>query len=301
MQAASLNFVDIAVATGTFPAAFPLIPVADGAGEVVAVGAAVRNFKIGDKVIPHFMPRWRSGRIAPMHVSGMRGVSLPGSLAEFATVEAESLAVLPPHLDFVQGATIPIAGTTAWNALQAARIGKGSIVALLGTGGVSLWALQLARAVGATIILTSSSDEKLERGRELGAHHLINYRSKPDWDAEILRLTDGYGADLVLETIGGATFPKSINAAAFGGTVFTVGFITGSPSSVELLPIIVKALNVIGNNTGSVANFTEAVAAIATHKLVPTVSHTFGINETAAAYAELAAGGRHFGKIAIVH
>jgi len=302
LRAATLNFVDVAIATGDFPGAtFPMIPVADGAGEVAALGEGVGGVSVGDRVIPHFMPNWQSGAITPFKVAPMRGVTLPGSLADYVVVPAISLIALPAHLDFVQGASLPIAATTAWNAVRSAQVRPGSTVLLLGTGGVSIFALQFAKASGATVILASSSDEKLERARQIGADHLINYRATPAWDEEVLRLTEGRGADLVVETVGGATIARSLNAAAVGGTVFTVGFVGGTASSIDLLPIIVKALRIVGNNTGSVADLAEAARAIAAHRIVPVIDRVFGIDDTSAAYAELSAGGRHFGKLAIAH
>ncbi|WP_317204764.1 NAD(P)-dependent alcohol dehydrogenase [Janthinobacterium sp.] len=302
LRAATLNFVDVAIATGHFPGAgFPMIPVADGAGEVAALGDGVSGLAIGARVIPHFMPNWRGGAITPRNVAAMRGVTLPGSLAEYVAVPAASLVALPAHLDFVQGAALPIAATRAWNAVRSARVRPGSVVVLLGTGGVSIFALQFAKASGATVILASSSDEKLERARQIGADHLINYRATPAWDEEVLRLTEGRGADLVVETVGGASMVRSLNAAAVGGTVFTVGFVGGTAASLDLLPIIVKALRVVGNNTGSVADLAEAARAIAAHRIVPVIDRVFDIEDSAAAYAELSAGGRHFGKLGIRH
>lgn len=306
LRAATLNYLDVAIATDNFPGVtFPMVPVADGAGEVAALGEGVDKLSlglaIGDRVIPHFMPHWQGGAITPRHVAAMRGLTLPGSLADYVAVPATSLVALPAHLDFVQGAALPIAATTAWNAVRSAQVRPGSVVVLLGTGGVSLFALQFAKVSGATVILASSSDDKLERARQLGADHLINYRATPAWDEQVLKLTDGRGADLVVETVGAATFARSLNAAAVGGTVFTVGFVTGTASSIDLLPIIVKALRIVGNNTGSVADLAEAAKAIAAHRIVPVIDRVFGMADTAAAYAELSAGGRHVGKIAIAH
>lgn len=306
LRAATLNYADVAVATGAFPgAAFPMIPVADGAGEVVALGEGVDNMPlgpaIGDRVVPHFMPDWQDGAMTPRNVAAMRGITLPGSLADYVAVPAHSLVALPPHLDFVQGASLPIAATTAWNAVRSASTRPGSVVVLLGTGGVSIFALQFAKASGATVIIASSSDEKLERARQLGADHLINYRATPAWDEEVLKLTEGRGADLVVETVGEATIARSINAAAMGGTIFTVGFVSGTAASINLLPIIVKALRIVGNSTGSVADLAQATRAIAAHRIMPVIDRVFDMADTAAAYAELSAGGRHFGKIAIAH
>lgn len=301
LRAAALNYIDVAVATGNFPGpTWPLVPVTDGAGEIAALGADVTGVALGDRVIPHFMPDWLDGPMRPERIAAMRGITLPGSLSEYVAVPASSVVRLPDHLDFAQGATLPIAATTAWNAVRSASVRPGSTVVILGTGGVSLFALQFAKASGATVILVSSSDEKLERGRALGADHLVNYRATPDWDKAVPEITDGRGADLVVETVGDATFARSLNAAAMGGTVFTVGFLSGATTSVNLFSIIGKGLRVVGNSTGSVADLGEAVRAIAANRMEPVVDRRFGIDETAAAYAELAAGSRHFGKLAIV-
>lgn len=302
LRAASLNYVDIAVANGSFPCGgFPLVPVADGAGEVVELGEDVAGVAVGDRVVPHFMPAWQSGPMSPGKIAPMRGLTLPGSLAEYVAVPADSLVAIPSHLDFAQAATLPIAATTAWNAIRSASLRPGSVVVLLGTGGVSLFALQFAKASGATVILTSSSEEKLMRAKPLGADHVINYRAMPAWEEEVLRLTDGRGADLVVDTVGGATFGRSLDAAAMNGTVFTVGFLSGASVAIDLMPIITKALRIVGNSTGSVADLAEATRAIAAHRIAPVIDRLFDIDETRAAYAELAAGGRHFGKLAITH
>lgn len=301
LRAASLNFLDLAVAGGHFPVPkFPLVPVADGAGEVAAVGQDVTGVKVGDRVVPHFMPGWRGGRISPVNVSQMRGVSLPGSLAEYAVVDERGLVRLPDHLSFAEAATLPIAGTTAWRALRAANIRPGSVVVLLGTGGVSLFALQLAKAFGATVIVTSSSDEKLERVRKLGADLTVNYRATPDWEIEILKLTEGRGADLVIETVGGDSFARSLKATAHGGVVFTIGFVAGTSAAIDLMPIIAKGVTVQGNNTGPVEDLADVARAVAAHRITPIIDKAFGINEAAAAYARLG-GGQSFGKVAILH
>jgi len=302
LRAAALNYIDVAVATGRFPsAALPVVPVADGAGEIVALGADVTDVGIGDRVIPHFMPDWLDGPMRPSRIAAMRGITLPGSLSEYVAVPASSVVRLPDHLDFAQGATLPIAATTAWNGVRSTSVRPGSTVVILGTGGVSLFALQFAKASGATVILVSSSDAKLERGRGLGADHLVNYKATPDWDKAVLETTGGRGADLVVETIGGASFARSLNAVAMGGTVFTVGFIAGSQTTFDLFAVIGKAVRIVGNSTGSVADLAEAVGAIAANRIVPVVDRRFGFDETADAYAELAAGSRHFGKLTIVH
>ena len=298
-RAASLNFVDVAVASGNYPGpSFPLVPVADGAGEIVALGEGVTRFAVGDRVVAHAKPRWIGGRPRPYEMTQMRGISLPGSLAEYVALPANSVVPVPAPLSVEAASTLPIAGTTAWNAIRAADVGPGSVVVLLGTGGVSIFTLQLAKAAGATVIITSSSDEKLERAKALGADHLINYRATPDWDGKVLELTGGLGADLVVETAGTATFARAVNATAPGGTLFTIGFVTGAEATVNLLPIIIKALKVVGNNTGSVSDLRDAVRAIAAARIDPVVDKVFSQDQAAEAYAHMAAGGQHFGKLA---
>lgn len=174
----------------------------------------------------------------------------------------------------------------------------GSIVLLLGTGGVSIFALQFAKAAGATVIITSSSDEKLERAKKLGADMTINYQATSEWDKEVLKLTDGKGVDLIIETGGADTFARSLNAAAFGGTVFVIGILSGSKPSIDLTPIFFKALKVQGNNTGSISDLQDAARAVAAARIEPVVDRTFEFDQVASAYAHLASG-RHFGKVAI--
>ncbi len=300
LRAASLNFLDIAVATGTYPGpTFPMVPVADGAGEVAALGEGVGHWTVGDRVMPHFLPDWQDGLLTPSALAARRGVTRPGSLAEYVAVPAVSLVAIPDHLSFVQAATLPVAATTAWRAVRSAAIGPHATVLLLGTGGVSIFALQFAKAHGAQVIITSSSDEKLTRARELGADCTINYRKTPDWAAEALRLTAGRGADLVLETGGAETFAQSVSAAAMAGTVFVIGFLTGTKPTFDVVPVMEKEVRILGNHTGPVAALRAASAAIAAHQLVPVVDQVFDMGDAAAAYAHLAEGRNHFGKIAI--
>ena len=261
LRAASLNFLDVAVATGNYPGpTFPMIPVADGAGEIAALGDGVEQWAVGDRVMPHFLPDWQDGALTPRTLAARRGVTRAGSLAEYVAVPAVSLVAVPEHLSFVQAATLPVAATTAWRAVRSAALGPHSTVLLLGTGGVSIFALQFARAHGARVLITSSSDEKLARARELGADDTINYRRTPDWAAEALRLTDGRGVDLVLETGGADTFAQSVAAAAMGGTVFVIGFLTGTRPTLDVVPVMEREIRILGNHTGPVAALRAAAA-----------------------------------------
>lgn len=300
MRAASLNYIDVAVASGAYPGtSYPLVPLADGAGEVVAIGPEVDSVTPGDRVLVHPKALWSAGPPTPRTAAAMRGVSLPGAARELAAVSADTLVRVPAHLGWEQAAALPITATTAWNALQVADIGPGRTVAVLGTGGTAVMALQLAKARGARVIVTSSSDERLERARRLGADAVVSYRRTPAWDEEILALTDGQGVDLVLETAGAQTFGRSLRAARHGGTVFTIGFLSGGNTSVELMPIIVKSLRVQGNNTGSAVDLAAAVAAIAAARIEPVVDRSYALHELPLAYAAVARGGSHFGKLAL--
>ncbi len=299
MRAAAFNYLDRLVATGGYPGAlYPNIPVADGAGEVIAVGDGVENVGVGDHVAVHPKALWIAGRGTDRNNGAMRGVTIPGSLVELALVDAASLVVAPAHLGFEAIASLPIPATTGWNALRAGEITPGSTVVLPGTGVTALQTLQLAKAAGARVIITSSSDEKLERAKVLGADEGINYRATPDWQDEVLRMTDGLGADLVLETTGTDTFSRSLKAVRHGGTVYAIGFVSGRDTPLDLLAVIGKAIRVIGGNTGSAADFQAATDAISAHRIEPVIAQAFSVGDISDAYAALQKGGQ-FGKIAI--
>lgn len=301
LHAASLNFLDLVVARGDFHfdgMTWPLIPVTDGAGSVAKLGTGVERFSIGDAVIPNFHVDWTAGTATAAELKRMRGVNLSGSLAEYAIVPAASLVSMPQHLSFEEAATLPIAAMTAWNAVIKSHIQPGATVVLLGTGGVSLFALQFAKNMGAHVIITSSSDEKLERAKTLGADAIINYRRHPNWDEQVMQLTANRGADLIVETIGQETFARSLNAAAIGGAIFVIGVVSGPNLQIPVWPIMHKTLRIIGNDTGSIKDFRAAIRAIDQAKIKPVIDHVFSFNEAPAAYAKLAKGG-HFGKIVI--
>lgn len=299
-RAASLNYLDLAVAGGRFGGGhYPLVPVADSAGEIVALGDGVgSDWSVGDRIVVGTMLDWQAGRLLPAAHAHLRGVTVDGGLAEYAAVPAAALVAVPTHLDWHEAATLPIAATTAWNAIVKGQVRPGSTVLLLGTGGVSLYALQLAKAAGARVIITSSSHAKLGRARSLGADDLIHYGENPAWDEQVLALTDGHGADLVLESVGAATFARSLNAAAYGGTVFVIGFVGGVDLHIPVLPIMLKTLFIIGNNTGSTADLRDAARAIARARIRPVIDRVFPMAQTQAAYRYLAGAG-HVGKVVI--
>ena len=299
LHAASLNYLDLIVAIGRLGSgAYPLIPGTDGAGEIVEIGSAIEGWKVGDRVIPGLMVDWPSGPLTASAGRRLRGVTMPGSLAEYAAVPATSLVRIPEQLSYVEAATLPIAATTAWNAIVTGRVRPGSTVLLLGTGGVSLFALQFAKAAGARVIITSSSDEKLARARTLGADETINYRTRPAWDEEVLSTTDGQGVDLVVETIGAATFPRSLNAVAIAGTIFVVGFVGGMALTIPVLPINLKTISIVGNNTGSTANLADAVRAVVGTGIKPVIDRIFDFEGAVESYRFLESAA-HLGKVAI--
>ncbi|ARP94516.1 zinc-dependent alcohol dehydrogenase family protein [Bordetella genomosp. 13] len=299
MKAGSLNFADLAVASGQYPGApYPNIALSDGVGEVIAVGEDVWQVAVGDRVAVHIKAHWIAGRPSAELANPMRGATLPGSLVEFADLDAASVVKIPDYLGWEAAGTLPIAAMTAWRTLETAQVGAASTVAVLGTGGVAIFALQLAKARGARVIVTSSSDEKLARARALGADEVVNYRKDAAWEAFVLQHTGGVGADLVIDPVGGEGINRSVAAVRHGGSVAAIGFLGGGATPLDLLQVIFKEVRVQGSNGGSVADLAGAVAAMAAHRIQPVVDRTFGLDELANAY-ELMAQGGHFGKIAI--
>jgi NADPH:quinone reductase-like Zn-dependent oxidoreductase len=302
VKAASLNFLDIAVATGAYPlSSFPIVPVTDGAGEIVMLGSSVagqEEWKLGDRVIPHFLPYWQDGRLPVIGGGPRRGIDLQGSLAEYVVVPQAGIVRTPAHLTDVQAATLPIAATTAWHTIRVAQLGPQKTALLLGTGGVSIFALQFAKAHGARVVITTSSEEKAERCRALGADEVINYKQHPDWASEVLHLTDGKGADFILETGGKQTMPQSIRAAATDSSILVIGFLSGTEASVDVLQIMEKRIRLQGNTTGPVSALRDVCASIANHNIAPVIDQVFGWDNASEAFQHIAAGG-HFGKVAI--
>lgn len=301
IRAVSLNFRDLMVARGDYlvSTAKPLIPTSDGAGEVMAVGADVKRFKTGDRVITTFFPRWIDGRPTPEKTAVAPGGNHDGVLASEVVAHEQSLVAIPAHLDFNEAATLTCAGVTAWNTLFVeGRLKAGDSALLLGTGGVSIWALQLARAAGLHTIITSSSDEKLERARALGAHATINYRTTPEWQQEVLRLTDGYGVDLVVEVGGTGTLKRSLASTKMGGTVAIVGGVSGFGGELEPFSLIGGARRLSGIYVGSRQMLEDLNRLVEVAGIHPVVDRVFAFEAAREAYEYLEAG-RHFGKVVI--
>ena len=301
IRAVSLNYRDLLVATGRYGGNLPtpLVLGSDGAGEVTAIGEGVTGFAVGDRVAGAFFQTWRDGKFNKAYLGSALGGSMDGVLTAQRIFDQRGLVRIPAHLSFEEGATLPCAAVTAWHALvSTAHVKGGDTVLLLGTGGVSMFGLQFAKMHGARVIITSSSDGKLERAKALGADQTINYKSKPDWEKEVLRLTDGAGADIVLETGGAGTFQKSLRATRFDGQLSLIGVLTGVTETINIGSILHGNLRVQGIYVGSVAMFEEMNAGITANRMRPVVDKTFGFEETREALRYLESG-QHFGKIVV--
>lgn len=300
-RAASLNYRDLMFVKGTYhpKAKLPAVPFSDGAGEVVAVGSDVTRWKVGDRVCPIFMQGWLEGAPAMWkNRTALGGGDLDGVLREYGAFDESSLVEIPASLSFEEAATLPCAAVTAWHALvNSGNLKAGEIVLTLGTGGVSIFAMQFARIHGARVIATSSSDEKLERARELGADVTINYRSAPDWDKEVLSATNRTGVDHVIEVGGAGTLAKSLNSVRVGGHVALIGVLSGA-GDFDPRSILMKTIRVQGLMVGSRRMFEDMNAAIEANHLKPVIDKTFAFAEAREALRYMESGA-HFGKIVI--
>ncbi|RRJ28902.1 zinc-dependent alcohol dehydrogenase family protein [Halocatena pleomorpha] len=300
IHACSINYRDLAIANAelAYPGAeLPVIPLSDGAGEVVAVGSEVSQLSVGDRVATPFAPDWIDGEGTPERLARSTGGTIDGALTEYATFPAESLPQLPPHFSYEQGATLSCAGLTAWRALvEDGGLSAGETVLALGTGGVSTFALQFATMHGATAVVTSSSDKKLERASELGAEETINYESTPEWGAVVHQHTGG--VDHVVEVGGAGTLAQSLQAADANGHVHLIGVLSGSEGKVDPAPMLHKSLTVTGVTVGSRAMFDRMNDAIATTGMEPVIDRVFDFDDVRAAYRYVDRG-EHHGKVVI--
>jgi NADPH:quinone reductase-like Zn-dependent oxidoreductase len=300
LRARSLNYRDLLMVRGLYnpKLKLPLVPLSDGVGEVVAVGEGVRRVAAGDRVCPILFPRWLDGPPDREKLQDALGGPLDGTLAEAMAVPEEAVVRVPEHLTDVEAAALPCAGVTAWCALAEGGLRAGEVLLVQGTGGVALFALQFGTMMGARVIVTSSSDAKLERARALGAAHGVNYRTTPDWERAVRDLTGGRGVDHVLELGGAGTFPRSARAVRVGGRISVIGVLAGSAGEIDLTPVLMRALQVQGVIVGSRASFEAMNAAIAAHGLRPVVDEVFAFDEALPAFERLAGQG-HFGKLAL--
>lgn len=301
VRATSLNFRDLAVVQGKYPGppdAGPHIPLSDGAGEVAGIGEGVTRFKKGDLVAATFFQTWTSGTPGPMLALGGPGVD--GMLAEFVVLDQEGLVAVPDDLSLEEAACLPCAAVTAWHALFEAGkpIGPGNSVLVMGTGGVSMFALQFARAAGARVVTTSSSDQKLARAAELGASGLINYQTHPDWEKEVLRVTDGKGVDCVVEVGGVGTLARSYRSVGFGGKVCLIGVLAGFEGDTNPHPLAFKGGNLHGIFVGSRSMFENMLRAMVVNRIKPVIDSAYGFDYVTDAYRHMMAGA-HFGKVVI--
>jgi len=300
VRAASLNYRDQMVITGNYFAAVdrPTIPLSDGAGEVVSAGAEVTRFKPGDRVCGTFFQVWKEG--PRVRVYPALGVPLDGTLAEYIALDEEGVVAIPAGLSFEEAATLPCAAVTAWAALMihGTRIKPGDTVLCLGTGGVSVHALQFAKAAGVRVIITSSSDEKLDRARQLGAWQTINYKTHPEWDKEVQRITDGRGVDCVVEVGGVGTLAKSYSVLNFGGKIALIGFLAGPAGEQSPYSLMMRGGSLYGVGVGSTAMFEDVNRAIEANGIRPAVGKVFPFEEAHEAFRQFAAGD-FFSKIVI--
>ena len=303
VKATALNYRDVEIARGSYHTTFPLplVPLSDGVGEVVAVGAEVSRFKIGDRVCGTFWQRWVGGSFAMAEASYQRGGPIDGLLSEFARLDEQAAVIAPAYLSDVEAATLPCAAVTAWHALfTEGKLKPGETVLSLGTGGVSLFAVQFARAAGARVIVTSSSDEKLARAKELGAHDGVNYRDNPDWSSAVLALTDGRGADHIIEVGGPQSFAQSLKASARGAQINVIGYLGGSEGAINPLDIFRRQVKALGIPVGSRESFEAMNRALAVNRLRPVIDRVFPWAEAAKAFRHLEHGSP-FGKVVLDH
>lgn len=302
LRAVSLNYRDWMNVAGLhgITGPVPRIPCSDGAGEVLEVGPGVTDWRAGDRVVVPFMPGWLEGGFTQKHAAGALGGAVDGLLREQACLPASSLLPIPAHLSFAEAATLPCAAVTAWDALhERGGLQAGETVLILGSGGVSVFALQFARLAGARVLAITSSDAKAERLRALGAEAVHNYREDPAWDAWALAQTGGHGVDKVVEIGGPETLNRSINAVRFGGHIALIGVLTGTAGEVRTVGLLRKGIRLDGVYVGSRAMFAQMNTALEAAGLRPVIDSEFAFDEAPAAFQRLASGA-HFGKI-VVH
>lgn len=301
VAACSLNFRDLGIVRGTYrmPVRENLVVLSDGAGAVTEVGPGVAKVKVGDKVAGNFFQRWTGGAPGPDTHQSALGGSIDGMLSDYVVLEEEGLVKIPAHLSLEEGATLPCAALTAWHALvEHAKLVAGQTVLLQGTGGVSVFALQLAHAMGVQVIITSSSDDKLAKAKTLGATHGINYKTTPDWEKAAMELTQGRGVDHVVEVGGADTLARSFGAIRIGGKVSLIGGLSGAATALNPGLILGRRANVHGISVGSTEMFEAMNRAISANAIKPVIDKVFSFDETPAAYKHLASGA-HFGKVVI--
>ena len=299
IRASSVNFHDDLVVHGKIPSADGRVPMTDGAGEVIAVGDGVDDLEVGDNVVSTFWPHWLAGEMTPALKRDIPGEIVDGYASEYVCKPAQFFTKAPAGYTHVEAATLPCAGVTAWRGLvTCGRVKPGDTVLIQGTGGVSLFALQFAKAAGARVIATSSSDEKLERLRRLGADEVINYKAVPDWGEHAKSLTDGRGVDHVVEVGGPATMAQSIAACRTGGHIAIVGVLTGFAGEMSIPALFSNQIRLSGISIGSRADQEDMIRALTVNRLKPAIDRSFPLEAIAAAF-EYYESQKHFGKVCL--
>jgi len=302
MRAASLNYRDLLVVKGVgrWKPSAPRVPVSDGAGVVAAAGGRVTRWKVGDRVTGVFMPKWLDGELtAEKDASPLGGAAADGVLAEYVAFNEQAVVRTPDGLSDAEASTLPVAALTAWHAVaRRSRVAAGETVLIQGTGGVSLSATQFVSALGGRPLVISSSDEKLEAARGLGAWATLNYKRFPEWDAQVLELTGGLGVDHVVEVVGGENLNRSLNALKMSGTISFIGLLAGMGGHIDTFRFVVKNVRLHGIETGSREMFEEMNRFIESRRLRPVIDSSFGFDDLRAAFARLESGA-HFGKIVV--
>jgi NADPH:quinone reductase-like Zn-dependent oxidoreductase len=301
IHAVSLNYRDLLMVRGQYNPrmTLPRIPCSDGAGEVVEVGPEVKGITVGERVAGIFMQHWLDGPPTAEKTRGALGGDIDGMLAEYVVLRQEGVVPIPGHLSYVQGATLPCAGVTAWNALQnETQVKPGDVVVIQGTGGVSIFALQFAKMVGATVIGTSSSDQKLERAKTLGLDAGLNYRQSPEWAKWVLKQTGDRGADLIIEVGGAGTFSQSLQAVRMSGAIAQIGVLSQSEQPLPVHLILHRQVRVYGVYVGSRVHFEAMNRALTANGTQPVVDRIFAFDQAREALKTLEKAS-HFGKIVI--
>ncbi|MEM1036520.1 MAG: NAD(P)-dependent alcohol dehydrogenase [Pseudomonadota bacterium] len=299
VHASSLNYHDFVVVMGGIPTDDGRIPMSDGAGEVVAIGEGVTKFKVGDKVLGLFFPDWQTGEIDAQGFAGVPGDGADGFAAEYVAMYETAFTRMPEGYSYTEAATLPCAALTAWRGMFVEnKVKPGDWVLTQGTGGVSIFALQFAKAAGARVIATSSSDAKLERLKALGADHVINYKETPEWGKKAFELTGGRGVDEVVEIGGPGTMAQSIQACRVGGHISLIGVLTGVSGEVPTAAFFSKNLTMSGITVGSAKHQEDMIAAIEANGIKPVLDKDFPLDEIAAAFMHQASQ-QHFGKITL--
>ena len=297
VRAASLNYRDLLNARN--PKIEKVVPLSDGAGEIIEIGDGVADWEIGDRVCVNFFRDWQSGRFKRAYHGAALGGSCDGMLSEIVVFPAHSLVKMPDDYSYEEAATLPCAGLTAWCALRRGCFVAGDSVLLQGTGGVSIWGLQIAIASGASALITSSSDDKLARAQAMGAGQIINYKTTPDWSREVWRVTDKRGVDHILEVGGPGTLGQSLASVAEGGHIAQIGVLTGFEApQTSLFPLVSKNATMSGIYVGDVASFEAFVRFLNATKIKPVIDRVFGFDEARAAY-DYVQSGAHMGKVVI--